>query len=350
MPFLSSIFSFETWRGGLPRPGAAVGLAAGVLLLFDVGVARRETLWKYDPVVRFRGEMEARVIAPAPAPLVVLFGSSTTKDAVAPRILEGELGLPQGSVINLGIPFGTSYDALFLYRRHRERLSKAKLLILGLDECCLDAHHTFQAHAPYCAPLQDRLDYFEDPGTLLGWAWRTCDFGPAAAWTAETLFRTLIHKEKAGIPFAFTPDGRFSPTYLSDKAGPGNLSHEVRAKAGWDHFVLSRKRARVLKDFAALARSDGIQVLFLQIPGRDRYVDWVEARYPETRRASREALLSLHAPADGVRVRPEFRGSEMGLEETDFADHEHLRTTGARKFTENLGRWLRREYPGLWLQ
>lgn len=77
--------------------------------------------------------LEEQVIAPAPPPTVVILGSGPVREAVQSRQLEDELGLPVGSVLNLGIAAGTANDALTLYERNRVKLQQARWLVVAVN-------------------------------------------------------------------------------------------------------------------------------------------------------------------------------------------------------------------------
>ncbi len=77
--------------------------------------------------------LEEQVIAPAPTPTVVILGSGPVRAAVQARQLEDELGLPVGSVLNLGMSAGSASDALTLYERNRSKLQQARWLVVAVD-------------------------------------------------------------------------------------------------------------------------------------------------------------------------------------------------------------------------
>ncbi|MCA9537262.1 MAG: hypothetical protein KC620_00155, partial [Myxococcales bacterium] len=122
------------------RRFAAPLLCLSLLAAFEIGVARDERIWSAAPRTASGvfAVLEAQVIEPAEAPQVVLLGSSRVRDAVPPRALEAALGLPRGAVLNLGLTSGTPLDALTLYRRHRDKLGRARVLLLGVEDWYLN--------------------------------------------------------------------------------------------------------------------------------------------------------------------------------------------------------------------
>ncbi len=109
--------------------------AVVILLAVEVGIARQDWLW--DLVLASpSGNITAleEQVNQGADPTVVVMGSSRVRDGISPRQLETELNLHEGSVLNLAVTNGSTFDALTIYRRNRDTLSKAKLLIVGIED------------------------------------------------------------------------------------------------------------------------------------------------------------------------------------------------------------------------
>ncbi len=347
---LSSIFSFDTLQRPTSAPKGCL-LALALLLSFELGIARRDWFWHQIPhshggVV---DAIEKQVIDPAPEPKVILLGNSRLRDAVSPRLLEKEMGLPEGAVLNLALTSGTPFDSLTMYTRNRANLSRADVLLVDFE---LD----YFVHGP-CLP-NDRIQRFATLKERFEMFRGTSDLLPAVAgygWRAYGVKRSLHgwrknrFQRQADAPIG--EDGRIEWRRPKKPAG-GNGGQDSRPAVTEDVERLDTQ----LADFGSLrtehrdhllrlidlAREDGVRVVLVHVPLRDSVVDCARKNHPASYDVLRDALSSLADEADAFFFFESAR--DVSLPDTEFLDYGHLTKNGASAVTRRLGQRLRSEF------
>ncbi|HZK75730.1 MAG TPA: hypothetical protein VFD13_02370, partial [Candidatus Kapabacteria bacterium] len=74
-----------------------------------------------------------------PSPAIVFMGSSTVLYGVSPSIVQRQLGLPEGSVVNLALNARSPLGSNSVWNQERPTLSRAKIVVYGLDPWILSA-------------------------------------------------------------------------------------------------------------------------------------------------------------------------------------------------------------------
>ncbi len=303
-------------------------------------MARRDAIWAYVPQSNSGviDALEQRVIGPAPEPSVVIFGSSRARDGIIPR--QRELGLPEKSVLNLGLTAGTPFDALALYHRNRSKLAKARVMVLALEDWHFNARIGPNARERRFASLGERIGVFDVRNTLsliVGWAWRTYD----AREPAQQAVAALMGHRSREFPIA--DDGRIIWRSNEANAGPASSDATERADDFYHPFALSSGRMRQIRRFVSTAREDGARVMLLRVPWRDAYVDYVQQRYPSEFQATDDALRSVDADEAGLFS----RASTLGIADTHFHDYGHMTPVGAERFTRSLALRMTQRFGSL---
>ena len=300
-------------------------------------MARSGWVWNANPrcdTALFE-QLEALVLAHVKRPVVALMGSSRMVDAVPPRLLENDLALPEGAVVNLALPTGTPFDWLLLYRRNRATLSKARVLLIGVEDWSLNralpAFRVTQRDRRY-ASLRERWSDFpsEDRlGLAVGKLWRTLD----AAGQAEPLLKALKRRRESPVG----PDGRIRWRKRERETGPAEMDCAKDAAQYCGGYEVNTSRLGQLRRLIEMAESDGVKVLVVRLPLRDSYVEAVEMRHGKADRAFRETVAAL--PASRVVVYD--KASKLGIPGFHFYDYGHPTTLGARTVTRELARLIR---------
>ncbi|MCW8131426.1 MAG: SGNH/GDSL hydrolase family protein [Planctomycetota bacterium] len=337
----SSIFNFESFEGFAPR--VPWTLLAVVAVIAAVELAARLTpndalmppnsSWGQ---VRF---VETAVIAPASAPRIVVLGSSRMRDAVAPRVLEKALGLPEGAVVNAALGGGRLFDALLVYERNRAVLKQAKVLIVGLD----DWHFSLGAHPlgtlyELEAPMADRLALPEPPRNL---------------YALDGVFQLRVKMPIAGARLARALSGRPERALWTLDAHGRLRNSEDRLEPERDRAADARQLAALhylnfrqsklltghLERLVALAKADGLEVILIDPPNSSWYRRVVGENYEQACQAykglAQETAVKLGVPSYRYEA-PE----DCGLTDADFRDYGHLTPAGAERFTGFLaGKW-----------
>lgn len=324
----SRTLRIDTWR--------APGLAWAIVLLLAVefGLARQDWFWTKVGVSAVE-EIEQLMIAPAQQPLVVAMGSSRIEYGLAPRVMEASLGLPEGSVLNVAMGGGTAFDALTMYRRNRDKLSQAKLLIVGIDDWYYNAGWPVNPRDARFATWSERLEDYESPvreKLLFGWLWHTTELQVVAS--------TFIRATALPQPLVLEPDGRMikqhDPALTRDNVLP-------MAEVFYGSYQFQMTRHKQLQKLIDLADEDGLQVLVVQVPLRDEYIDLVQSRWPAEWRRYRETAETLK----GATVLLYGKGSAVGMGDADIYDYGHCTAEGAAKFTRLLAKEVDARYPEL---
>jgi hypothetical protein len=327
----------STSNSKLPR-GALLALL--LLLAVELGLARQERLWSWVPASNSGvvDAIERQVITPAQAPQVLLMGSSRVRDGVAPRQLEAALHLPEGAVLNLGLTRGTPWDAALLYRRNRDKLKQARLLVVGVEDWSFNAAVSPNERYRRFASLSDRVGVYNPDWTrslVVGWIWRTYD----AQGPLRNLLTSALKGRPKDLPIA--PDGRVQWRKKESDTGPKDLDLSLDVERAFRKFEVTDGLNDQLRDLIALAREDGLTVVLVQVPLRDAYIDLAAQKYPDALARYRDNLRHF---SDTPQLIYE-RASDLGISPEWYYDYGHLTAPGARVFTDRLAADLRPLLP-----
>src|SRR5436190_15151835 len=121
--FHSSTLNFESLQGLRLRVPKTLLAVAGVVIALELAV-RAVPEKSLVPKASRQGEIffiEEKVLPKFPAPRILLLGSSRMRRAIVPRQLDQQLGLPEGSTLNLGLAYARVYESLYLYERNEAK-------------------------------------------------------------------------------------------------------------------------------------------------------------------------------------------------------------------------------------
>ena len=264
------------------------GLAFAVvwLFVFERMVARRGWVWDFNEYSSTGTitALERRIIAKAPAPKIVLLGNSRMRDAISPRQLEDELGCAKGTVMNLAVSAGGTFEAKALYERNKKKLSRADVVVLNVDTWYLDETEPPTMNVRRFGSLSDRVGIYgwrETASLVVGWAWRSYDVrerydGLLTAWL----------EDKKSSHLKILPDGRVHFRKNSGEDGPQRIRP---AMTGLAKLVFVGGREDELARFVAEVSASGPRVLLVALPLRDRYRRRRRAGVPRQARRVRAA-------------------------------------------------------------
>lgn len=336
-----SIFSFKTLGRPKEIPKGLL-LALGLLLSLEFGVARSDWLWHTIPrsSTGIVDALERGVIAPAPDPVVVLLGNSRLRDAVAPRVLEERLGLTKGTVLNLALTGGVPFDSLVMYRRNRQKLSRAKVLVLDFEPYYFKQSVGLSGRVQRFASLEERVRLFwgkrELAPSLVGYFWRT--YGIRASlngWRKNWFTRP----ERVAVG----EDGRVVWRTLDDLDASGQRDDSAQRVEDWyGHPRRSFEHRDQLLRLIGLARDDGLRIVMLRLPAKDYFVDVARALCHEEYAACTNELASLAFAADASFCYESAR--DLGIDDSSFYDYGHTTPRGAKAISEKIGNMLKCEY------
>lgn len=324
------------------RLRSGLGVALLLLGLVEFGMARQEWLWDFEPRSNsgIVDVLEDDVIEAAEDPRVVIMGSSRIRDAVAPRLAEDMLGLPTGSVLNLGLTGGTAFDAVKLYERNRAKLSQADVVVLAVEMGNFLADPVPSPRVRRFATFEERLAWEGESraSLIIGYFWRTYD----ARGQLTALADRIIRGQSTEAPIA--EDGRV--VWRDPEA---ENPSEVDSGAFADLFFAGRAVGEgylpYVESLVSYLRADGVALVLVHVPTSDEYADVVAANYPLISENFTEVLSQL----EGVRaIDHKERASHVpGLEDSHFYDYGHLTDEGAVLTTRYYAGFLADTFPRL---
>jgi hypothetical protein len=333
---LATAQSSASRRARVPR---AALLTLVLLLAVEVGVARQE--WVWDHVLAspsgIISALENQVISGA-SPQVVVMGSSRVRDGVAPRQMERELGLPKGATLNLAVTNGSTFDALTIYRRNRDVLGKAKVLVVGIEDRTFNAGWAPHDRDRRYMTLDERLGAYDAEHTLsllAGWVWRTYD----ARGPFQAAIKSVIKGRKASLPIA--EDGRVKWRDDEVEVGPAELPDPKAYERFYRRWEPTDGRKRFLEELTALAAEDGVKVLVIKLPWRRQHLDLIREHHPEKFAEYRRRAQSIH----GAEVVLWDDPASVGLRDDQFYDYGHPTTRGAVVVTTAVAGELKARFP-----
>jgi hypothetical protein len=342
----SSIFSFESLRSVRPRrPVTLLGIGA-VLCLLEFGLRGAPQSWFAD--VNPTGEwarlefMERKVLPRCDNPQIIVLGSSRAAFAIAPRLLDRQLGLPANATLNAGLIAGTPPQILEFYRHHRAKLGRARLAVVNIDECFLNT------------------GFMDLPAVL--------EQAPFSEWWGmqrRMRFRPLLEKTltmKTRLPalhdnvlnrLGWPPPGRLHLQVDNDGKlwfdcwadAPQNKSpaalHSV-LQGYYENFALLPVSEGPLIELTRLLQEDQVRVVFAQMPNLPAYQREVMTLYGEE---YRQHLSHMRQLAERLKV-PFYHfddAARCGLTADSYYDMIHLRPAGAQDFTRFVADLIRKE-------
>ncbi len=320
-----------------PAPKAAL-VAVLILFAFEVAVARQE--WVWDHVLASPSgiitALERQVISQA-QPRVVVMGSSRVRDGVAPRQLEAQLGLPQGAALNLAVTNGSTFDALTIYRRNRAVLSRADVLVVGIEDRTFNAGWTPNDRDRRYMTLTERVGAYDSEHTLsllAGWVWRTYD----ARGPVQAAIKSVIKGRDATLPIA--EDGRVKWRDEEIEVGPAELPDPKAYERFYRRWEPTDGRKRFLEQLTALAGEDGVKVLVVKLPWRRQHLDLIAEHHPEKLAEYRRRAATVR----GAQVVLWDDPAQIGMRDDQFYDYGHPTTQGAKLVTTALAGELKARF------
>jgi len=320
----------------------ALLLCLGVLLALEIGVARTDWVWELDPrrPVGVFLAVEDEIIAPADDLRVVVLGSSVMRDAIVPRAFEAAAGLPEGSVLNTSLPNATPFDFVVLYERNRAQLSRARLLIVGIEDWYFYEEPGISERYHRWATLSDRLtDYggSDRLSLMVSWIWKT--YAARHAFALDGIAAAL----RGNLPEVVGADGRVQ--WRPEEGALGAESFDLGAyEARLRERVWRDRPVRYLRGLLEAAAADDVPVVSVRMPIRAEAYRLRDRIDPEAEARLRGSLATAQE-ADAASGLLDFpSGESAGLEERHFLDERHLGTQGAEVFTRYLAEWAARNY------
>lgn len=337
----SSIFSFESFEGFQPRLPATLLAVAGLLLALEIGLRLIPEERLIPPKSR-QGEiffMEREVLPKFDKPGIVLLGSSRVRRAVVPKMLDERLGLPPNSTLNIGLASGRIFEALYLYERNRERLGKARLVVLNLDEWHLSSGWRLGSLYEMHAPFSERLQFNDALRTRL-----LLDGIFSMRLRLRLLPGAVLSKRKSdALVLKLDENNQILPPARrggDESADPAKFRETINTF--YDRFDISPVLQGHVAALAKMVKEDGGKFVLMQLPNRTAYQSEVEKLHPQEYAAHVSALQELSRRLN-IPLCLLDRPADCGLSESSYEDYGHINQAGAKVFTEFLAETIQRE-------
>lgn len=332
------------------RPWGAL-FALVLLAAVEFGFARQTWLWAAFPKSPsgIVDVMEEQVLAPADDPVIVILGNSRTRDAVVPAIVEDGLGLPRRAVLNMSLTAGEPFDSYVLYKRNREKLRRASLIVLAVEEWQLQDSREISERYRRFAALRDRIRYPDrrlKSSLVAGWLWRTFD----ARKPIGRFIKELILRTDRSAPIG--EDGRVVWRVDDPEVGPEEVDLTADLERTYCDFrperMMNSLGFKYLERTIHMAEQDGLAVALISPPYRDAFAEAREEYCGEDAdEVFRRAIWLLAGEHQGVRVLLNERASVLGIPDVYYLDYGHMLEHGAEIYSHLLANWLRETYPEL---
>jgi len=320
-----------------PRRSLKAGtLALALLLLFEFAVARTNWAYKLTPGIFVESiyALEDNVIEPSPVPTLALFGSSRLQEAVAPRLIEQELGLEEGEALNLAFPFGDVVGSRLLYERSRRKLSQLEVAVIGVEMWDLFGERGLDPLQEYFLPMQERLEHTgkDRVSLLVSSFWKTY----AMRGMAGYIFGGLLRGGPEQGPLA--ADGRLQYYAGEGRDGPEIIDAALQfddrfAELERQGDLSGRGDQAELQRFIDMLTADGVTVVIVHLPMRRDFITEVETRLPTITAETQRVLADLAGPA---RVEMETSLEALGIPDTSYRDFGHPAEAGVNPMTRYI--------------
>lgn len=275
---------------------------------------------------------------------VVVFGSSRMRAAFVAEEWSRLAGLAPDQVINLSVPGGRSFDALYMLR-------DAGGLPEGTERVIVEVSHVefngnmqspitgervgTPPHYRRWASLGQRIaldDPIESVLLTLEYFWPLYHRLPMASWLAALDGQGYRVPMLPNEPVFWSPEG----THLGDRAN--RLAYKPRRIAK-RHFHDPQLSPFALRTFEELRRElvdQGVEVVLLQLPLKKGYLEVVHQAEASTELYDEIRTFALAQQDSHVRVLLREHASDWQLDDGIFIDYGHMSLEGATAFTRRL--------------
>lgn len=328
-----------------PRSVSRVGLFA-LLCLALAELAFGRTDWALRLVPQAEASLlvtlHEELVEPNPDPALVVFGTSRARGAFLPTLLERELGLERGRVLNLAVGGKDVLDALVLYREGRDHLSRARDVVLQLDGFQMSAATPPTDRYGLYASARDRAAYsgLERLELLRDVVFRLEKMRPSLGFYVTS----WLQEGHAPGPVPIDRYGRLALVTIADDHDPKYFTPEdfdYWLGRFWGGFRWSDVFARQLLDLRRLVHEDGGRFWIVELPMVDGFYQRLRQRKGDPYAEYHRRLSALLG--EGARLQFWAHPAEVGLVERNFRDWGHLNTPGAERFSRFFARWLAAE-------
>lgn len=312
------------------------------VVLLEIVLGRTEFAWRLVPrsALGMLLETEEEIIRPNPNPQVLVMGTSRANGAFLPTVMERELGLRRGEVLNLAIGEQIPFDMLSMYERNRATLSRASLVFLQVDPFQFAVRQKGLGRLRKLASWSERMafsgrtrmglvsDYFLQANAAL----------PLVSLYAGSWLLNGRAPQRAGTDRY----GRLALEAIADDHNERIFNARTyRTWISWFYpdFEYSRLFEQHFLRLVKLIKEDGGEVVIIIMPTVSDYPTFVREAIGDGYDRFRSRMLQLAAETNAhCLLWDDHR--DAGLMFRDFRDWGHLNTPGAEKWSSFISRWI----------
>jgi hypothetical protein len=275
---------------------------------------------------------------------VVVFGSSRMRASFVADEWSRLAGLAPGQVINLSVPGGRSFDALYMLRNAGGLPVGTELVIVEVSH--VEFNGNMQSpitgervgtppHYRRWASLGQRLaldDPFDRLALTFEYFWPLYHRVPMASWLAALDGQGYRVPALPNEPVFWNPEG----THVGDRGN--RLAYKPRRIAK-RHFHAPQLSGFARSTFEALRAElvdQGVEVVLLQLPLKKGYLEVVQRARASADLYDEISTFALAQQDSHVRVLLREHASDWELDDRIFIDYGHMSLEGATAFTQKL--------------
>jgi len=246
-------------------------------------------------------------------------------------VVERELGLSRGDVLNLGVTAGTPFDAQHLFHRNRDILSGATVALVGVEDWYVNGAIPPSARERRFATLGQRLETDGHVLPLLaGWAWHT--YG-----AHDVIWHWMRARGRRGADVGVLEDGRLDWRLRSDGHNDPPRVDAERLLGGYQFTQHRMRRALALVE--SLRRAD-IDVSVVQIPLHPEYTRLVAEEHEEVGTDFERELRPIVSASNLSPLIWADDSAALGLRANHFRDYGHMTEDGAAVLSARIAHEL----------
>jgi len=284
-------------------------------------------LWPYEAKYYFN-RRESWVERLQTPPEIVFMGSSTLLYGVSPSVIQKQLGLHDGAVINLSLDARSPIASYYVWERENPTLSKAKIVVYGLDPWILSENFfSTDEFTSLRYSLRQAIYQLAHPASLRHL--NIAAFGGPALLTALHDLQTYHARIDQPIP-PIPPD--YGGKNLS--GWPTNFSDAFHIRKYFGSYPTYQISDLYLEGFAELKRrveASGAIFILLLPPKRPK---WSESYRLNCADIDSDVVAKLNKYLGPTRVFGSFDLVPPAMQPQYFQDDFHLGESGQRFFSQ----------------
>lgn len=291
-------------------------------------------LWR-DEVKYYFNRHDSWVERLQTPPQIVLLGSSTVLFGVSPTIVQQQLGLPEGSVVDLGFEARSPIVANCVWDREIQTLSKAKIVIYGLDPWIFsDVYYGSDEFASLHYSLWQAIYRAVHPTDLKHL--NLAAFGGPS-------FLTVLHGVMTYHARVEQPIPPIPPDYGAKilRGRPYNYNKAARIREYFGSYPTYSISDLYIERFAELKKSveaSGATFILLLPPKRHK---WLVSYRNDCKDIDSDLIGKLNRSLGPTRIFGSFDLIPTDMQAQYFQDDFHLGETGQRFFSQWIAQNLK---------